>query len=81
LSKIQPDNAPHNVEFIKDDCEEEWFYPFKFDFIHARAVFTCFNDQKTVMKHAYDNLVRSNFGLSTLLIMSYVEPWRVHRVS
>lgn len=56
LSKIQPSNAPPNVEFIKDDCEEPWIFDNKFDYVHARAVFTCFSDQKAVMRHAFDNL-------------------------
>lgn len=56
LSKIQPKNAPPNVEFIKDDSEEPWVFPYKFDFVHARAVFTCFNDQKAVMRNAFENL-------------------------
>ncbi|ETS88219.1 hypothetical protein PFICI_02047 [Pestalotiopsis fici W106-1] len=56
LSKIQPKNAPPNVEFIKDDSEEPWVFPHKFDYVHARAVFTCFNDQKAVMRNAFENL-------------------------
>ncbi|KAI1865512.1 uncharacterized protein JN550_008269 [Neoarthrinium moseri] len=56
LSSIQPRNGPENVEFIKGDCEDSWEFPFKFDYVHARAVFTCFNDHRTVMRHAFDNL-------------------------
>ncbi|KAH8662497.1 S-adenosyl-L-methionine-dependent methyltransferase [Xylariales sp. PMI_506] len=28
----------------------------KFNYIHLRFMFTCFNDQRTVMKHAFDNM-------------------------
>ncbi|KAK7921647.1 Secondary metabolism regulator LAE1 [Apiospora marii] len=57
LSKIQPENPPENVEFIRDDAEEPWeFGPTKFDYIHARFVFSCFNDPKYVMQQAFDNM-------------------------
>ncbi|KAK7914788.1 S-adenosyl-L-methionine-dependent methyltransferase, partial [Apiospora marii] len=57
LSLIQPANAPPNCEFIKEDSEDEWvFPPYKFDYVHLRAVFTCFNDPRKVMRHAFENL-------------------------
>ncbi|KAK7977014.1 S-adenosyl-L-methionine-dependent methyltransferase [Apiospora saccharicola] len=57
LSKIQPENAPGNIEFIRDDSEEPWeFGPTKFDFVHARAVFTCFDDSKFVMRQAFESM-------------------------
>ncbi|KAK8133547.1 hypothetical protein PG984_005559 [Apiospora sp. TS-2023a] len=57
LSKIQPENPPENVEFIRDDAEEPWeFGPTKFDYVHARFVFSCFNDPKSVMQQAFDNM-------------------------
>lgn len=56
LSKIQPESHPANCEFIKEDSEEEWLYAHKFDYVHLRFVFTCFQDPKVVVAHAYDNL-------------------------
>ncbi|KAK8851378.1 S-adenosyl-L-methionine-dependent methyltransferase [Apiospora arundinis] len=57
LSLIQPANSPANCEFIKDDAEEDWVFPqYKFDYVYLRAVFTCFNDPRRVMRHAFDNM-------------------------
>ncbi|KAK8074726.1 hypothetical protein PG997_009389 [Apiospora hydei] len=57
LSLIQPANSPPNCEFIKEDSEDEWVFPqYKFDYVHLRVVYTCFNDPRKVMKHAFDNL-------------------------
>jgi len=51
LSKIQPETGLPNVEFIKDDAEEEWLHPNvpSFDYIHLRFVATGFDDPKKVM--------------------------------
>ncbi|KAI0121289.1 S-adenosyl-L-methionine-dependent methyltransferase [Xylariales sp. AK1849] len=58
LSAIQPDadKIPPNCNFIKEDSEEEWLFPHKFDYIHLRFVFSCFDDAKRVFQHAVDNL-------------------------
>ncbi|KAK8038669.1 hypothetical protein PG993_007080 [Apiospora rasikravindrae] len=56
LSQIQPDHKPPNVTFVREDSEEEWCYDHKFDYIHARAVFTCFDDPRGVMERAFENL-------------------------
>ncbi|KAH8653743.1 S-adenosyl-L-methionine-dependent methyltransferase [Xylariales sp. PMI_506] len=70
LSAIQPTyrDIP-NCEFVKSDIEDDWVFPIpyghtrtghdnniRFDYVHLRLMFTCFNDPKTVMKHAFDNL-------------------------
>ncbi|KAK7947887.1 uncharacterized protein PG986_008773 [Apiospora aurea] len=56
LSQIQPDHKPPNVTFVREDSEEEWCYDHKFDYIHARAVVTCFDNPKGVMEKAFENL-------------------------
>jgi SAM-dependent methyltransferase len=57
LSAIQPTPTVPNCQFIKDDSEEEWlFNGIQFDYVHLRLVYTCFNDHKRVIKHAFDNL-------------------------
>lgn len=57
LSLIQPDNAPPNVSFIKEDSEkDEWVFSEPFDFIFLRLVVTGFDDHRTVIKKAFDNL-------------------------
>ncbi|KAH8649278.1 S-adenosyl-L-methionine-dependent methyltransferase [Xylariales sp. PMI_506] len=56
LSSIQPSNAPSNITFLKDDAEEEWLFPNKFDYVHLRLVFTCFNDPKKLIQEAFKSL-------------------------
>ncbi|KAI1870348.1 uncharacterized protein JN550_005276 [Neoarthrinium moseri] len=56
LSAIQPPNAPSNCAFVKDDAEEEWLFPWKFDFVHLRFVFTCFNDHRRMMREAFKSM-------------------------
>lgn len=56
LSLIQPVTAPSNCVFVREDCEEEWVFEHKFDFVHLRTMFTCFNDPRGVMQKIYDNL-------------------------
>ncbi|KAH8660355.1 S-adenosyl-L-methionine-dependent methyltransferase [Xylariales sp. PMI_506] len=46
-----------NCEFIVADSENEWdFRSIKFDYIHLRMVFTCFDNPKRVIDLAYKNL-------------------------
>ncbi|KAH8674129.1 S-adenosyl-L-methionine-dependent methyltransferase [Xylariales sp. PMI_506] len=56
LSNIQPGNAPPNITFLKDDAEGEWLYPQKFDYVHFRLVFTCFDNPKKVMQEAFNSM-------------------------
>lgn len=58
LSAIQPANRPENVDFIKDDAEEEWLFPQvpAFDFIHLRLVSSSFDDPRKVMESAINGL-------------------------
>ncbi|ORY65491.1 S-adenosyl-L-methionine-dependent methyltransferase [Pseudomassariella vexata] len=56
LSAIQPNNAPPNCHFLKDDAEEEWVFPHKFDYVHLRFVFSCFSDPKNVMRNAFGSM-------------------------
>ncbi|ORY64007.1 S-adenosyl-L-methionine-dependent methyltransferase [Pseudomassariella vexata] len=58
LSLIQPDMNGQlpNLEFIREDVEEEWTLEGPFDFVHLRLMFTCFNDHRSVMRKAYDSL-------------------------
>jgi hypothetical protein len=58
LSLIQPDVSATvpNVGFIREDTEDEWVHSAPFDFIHARLMFSCFEDHRIVVKKAFDNL-------------------------
>ncbi|RYP44278.1 hypothetical protein DL768_009248 [Monosporascus sp. mg162] len=48
--------APPNVSFEICDAEDEWSFSQKFDFIHMRAIVTCFMDPKAVFAQAYEAL-------------------------
>lgn len=59
LSAIQPPAARTgvtNCEFIKEDSEQEWLYSHKFDYVHARFIFSCFDDPRKVISESYKNL-------------------------
>ncbi|KAH8662111.1 S-adenosyl-L-methionine-dependent methyltransferase [Xylariales sp. PMI_506] len=56
LSPIQPDFIPPNVTFEIFDVEDEWSFTQKFDFIHMRAVVTCFKDPRAVIASAVEAL-------------------------
>ncbi|KAG9247341.1 S-adenosyl-L-methionine-dependent methyltransferase [Calycina marina] len=57
LSLIQPSrDGLTNCEFIREDAEDQWIFSHKFDYIHLRAILTCFNDCKAVFQQCFDNL-------------------------
>jgi hypothetical protein len=49
-------SVPPNCRFEIDDAEEEWIFGQKFDYIHGRALATCFTDPSTVINSAYNSL-------------------------
>lgn len=64
LSPIQPEVVPRNCTFEISDAEEsDWGfdeYP-GFDYIHARAMVTCFKDAKTIIRRIYENLAPGGY--------------------
>ncbi|EON98371.1 putative methyltransferase domain-containing protein [Phaeoacremonium minimum UCRPA7] len=56
LSPIQPQYVPPNCVFEVDDAEDEWNFSRPFDYIHARAIVTCFKDNRDMLRKIYDNL-------------------------
>ncbi|KAK6842780.1 hypothetical protein PG995_001797 [Apiospora arundinis] len=57
LSPITPPRIPSNCQFEVEDVEEfPWVYSHKFDFIHARSVFACFDDLQRVIVEAAASL-------------------------
>ncbi|CZT48806.1 related to methyltransferase [Rhynchosporium secalis] len=56
LSPIQPLYVPPNCQFEVDDAENDWNFSEPFDYIHARAVVTCFKDNRAMVKKIFDNL-------------------------
>ncbi|KAI2641359.1 S-adenosyl-L-methionine-dependent methyltransferase [Hypomontagnella submonticulosa] len=55
LSPIQPQYVPENCKFEIDDAEDEWTFNEPFDFIHGRALMSCFNDPAAVVRQAFEN--------------------------
>jgi Methyltransferase domain len=49
------------VSFEIDDAEDEWTFTTPFDFIHMRAIVTCFKDPKAVFASALANLVPGGY--------------------
>ncbi|KAI1867843.1 uncharacterized protein JN550_006650 [Neoarthrinium moseri] len=61
LSDIQPKFQLPNCSFMVDDAEDEWLFgssdePIKFDYIHLRFVFSCFDEPRKVVSQAFKNL-------------------------
>ncbi|PMD63054.1 S-adenosyl-L-methionine-dependent methyltransferase [Hyaloscypha bicolor E] len=56
LSPIQPEYLPPNCRFEIDDAEDDWLFPVPFDYIHGRALITCFRSHHTVFTHAFNSL-------------------------
>lgn len=49
-------SVPPNCSFEVDDAEDEWAFSMPFDYIHARAVVTCFKDNRAILQKIFDNL-------------------------
>lgn len=56
LSPIQPEYVPLNLEFQVDDCESEWTFGQKFDFVHMRILSGSIADWPKLMRSAYESL-------------------------
>jgi SAM-dependent methyltransferase len=56
LSPIQPLWTPPNLQFEIDDCEAEWTYKEKFDFIHIRNMGGAISDWPRLLEQALNHL-------------------------
>ena len=54
-------SVPPDCKFEIDDVEDDWTYTRQPDYVHGRAMFTCFNDPKTVFQKAYDALAPGGY--------------------
>ncbi|PMD32177.1 S-adenosyl-L-methionine-dependent methyltransferase, partial [Hyaloscypha variabilis F] len=61
LSPIQPDFVPANCQFEIHDAEEEWTFSKPFDYIHARAIVTCFNNNRGIVQKIFENLAPGGY--------------------
>ena len=49
------------MEFELDDIEDEWCYSMLFDFIHARWIYSCFEDVSSIISKSYKGLTPGGF--------------------
>ncbi|CAK7235721.1 hypothetical protein SCUCBS95973_009362 [Sporothrix curviconia] len=61
LSPIQPAFVPANCTFEVDDAEDEWSFDEPFDFIHGRALVSCFRNPATVIRSAFNHLAEGGW--------------------
>lgn len=62
LSPIQPEVVPRNLSFEICDAEEaDWGFDIPFDYIHARAMVTCFKRPKAVLQYIFENLAPGGY--------------------
>ena len=52
---------PPNCRFEIDDAEDEWVFNEPFDFIHGRALASCFTDPKFVLTQAFNSLAPGGY--------------------
>ncbi|KAF2179821.1 S-adenosyl-L-methionine-dependent methyltransferase [Zopfia rhizophila CBS 207.26] len=61
LSPIQPTYVPLNCSFEIHDAEDDWSFSHPFDYIHGRALITCFKDPKDILSKAYNSLAPGGY--------------------
>jgi trans-aconitate methyltransferase len=54
-------SVPPNCRFEVDDAEDEWHYSQPFNYIHGRAMFSCFKEPLSVFKKAFDALAPGGY--------------------
>ena len=61
LSPIQPQWVPPNLHFQIDDCETDWNFNQRFDFIHMRNLGGTIANWPKLIKATFDNLKPGSF--------------------
>lgn len=56
ISPVQPLWVPPNVDFLVDDCEQEWLMRGEVDYAHFRFMATVLKNLPVVLGHAFDAL-------------------------
>ncbi|KAH8655815.1 S-adenosyl-L-methionine-dependent methyltransferase [Xylariales sp. PMI_506] len=56
LSKIQPEPDVRNCLFEKVDCEDDWMWSYKYDYIHIRMIVSAIRNPQRLIKQAYEHL-------------------------
>jgi hypothetical protein len=44
-----------------DDAEDDWVFNEPFDYIHARAIVTCFKNNRAIAQKIFDNLTPGGY--------------------
>jgi SAM-dependent methyltransferase len=56
LPRLTRNSVPPNCHFLVEDAEDEWSFNHQFDYIHGRALLTCFKDPPVVIQSAFKAL-------------------------
>ncbi|KAH8645412.1 S-adenosyl-L-methionine-dependent methyltransferase [Xylariales sp. PMI_506] len=56
LSKIQPVPDVPNCLFERMDCEDDWMWSYKYDYIHARMITLAIRNPKRLIRQAFEYL-------------------------
>ncbi|KAL1301884.1 hypothetical protein AAFC00_006064 [Neodothiora populina] len=72
LSRVDEQGKPSNCTFLIADADEDWNSKRHWNFIHARAILTCFTDPKSIIQKAYDNLAPGGY----LELQDPILPWK-----
>ncbi|KAH8655311.1 S-adenosyl-L-methionine-dependent methyltransferase [Xylariales sp. PMI_506] len=56
LSKIQPVPDVPNCLFERMDCEDDWMWSYKYDYIHARMIVAAIRDPQRLIRQAFEYL-------------------------
>jgi len=54
-------SVPANCQFEIHDAEEYWNYSEPFDYIHARAIVTCFRNNRAIVQKIFENLAPGGY--------------------
>ena len=54
-------SIPNNCRFEVDDAEDDWTFSEPFDYIHARAILACFQDNRAIAQKIFDNLAPGGY--------------------
>lgn len=54
-------SVPANCQFEINDAEEDWGFNEQFDYIHARAIVTCFRNNRAIVHKIFENLAPGGY--------------------
>lgn len=56
LSKIQPPPDVANCFFERMDCEDDWMWTTRFDYVHVRMIVAAIRDPRRLLRQAFESL-------------------------